>query len=63
MEFQRADLLALLNKLAIRLNELGIQGTFRIVGGAAIALRYSERPPTHDIDAEFISIDTTALSQ
>lgn len=54
MEFQRADLLALLNKLAIRLNELEIQGTFRIVGGAAIALRYSERPPTHDIDAEFI---------
>lgn len=55
MEFERADLLALLGKLAIRLNELGIQGTFRIVGGAAIALKYSERPPTHDIDAEFIS--------
>lgn len=59
MAFSRADLIRLLNILLIRLNELGIEGTFQIVGGAAIALKYTERPPTKDIDAEFISMNTS----
>lgn len=59
MAFSRADLIRLLDILLMRLNELGIEGTFQIVGGAAIALKYAERPPTKDIDAEFISINTS----
>lgn len=59
MEFQRNDLVALLNKLTTRLNQLDIQGTFRIVGGAAISLQYADREPTLDIDADFISINET----
>ncbi len=55
MELTRADLLSLLYKLATRLTDLGIHGTLRIVGGAAIALNYANRPPTHDIDADFLS--------
>lgn len=55
MEFQRNDLVTLLNKLITRLNQLDIQGTFRIVGGAAVSLQYANREPTLDIDADFIS--------
>ncbi len=59
MEFQRNDLVALLNKLTTRLNQLDIQGTFRIVGGAAISLQHADREPTLDIDADFISSNDT----
>lgn len=59
MGFSRTDLIKLLNKLVKRLNELEIKGSFQIVGGAAIALKYAERPPTNDIDAEFISPNTS----
>lgn len=59
MEFQRKDLVALLDKLTSRLNQLGIQGTFRIVGGAAISLQHAGREPTLDIDADFISLNDT----
>lgn len=59
MEFQRKDLVALLNKLTTRLNQLDIQGTFRIVGGAAISLQHVDREPTLDIDADFISTNDT----
>lgn len=55
MSFSRTDLIKLLDKLAKRLNELEIKGSLQIIGGAAIALKYAERPPTNDIDAEFIS--------
>lgn len=59
MVFSRTDLIKLLNKLVKRLNELEIEGSFQIVGGEAIALKYAERPPTNDIDAIFISPNTS----
>lgn len=59
MGFSRTDLIKLLDELAKRLNELEIKGSLQIIGGAAIALKYAERPPTNDIDAEFISPNTS----
>jgi len=59
MGFSRTDLIKLLDELAKRLNELEIKGSLQIIGGAAIALKYAERPPTNDIDAEFISTNTS----
>lgn len=59
MEFQRNDLVVLLNKLITRLNQLDIEGTFRIVGGVAISLQHADREPTLDIDADFKSSNDT----
>lgn len=61
MGFSRSDLIKLLDELAKKLNELEIKGSLRIIGGAAIALEYAERPPTNDIDAEFISPNTSQV--
>ncbi len=43
-----------LRQLVVRLRESGTRSGIRIVGGAALALRYFERESTVDIDAHFI---------
>jgi len=43
-----------LRQLVARLRESGAPTDIRIVGGAALALRYFERESTVDIDAHFI---------
>ncbi len=43
-----------LRQLVVRLRESGTRSGVRIVGGAALALRYFERESTVDIDAHFI---------
>jgi len=43
-----------LRQLVARLRESGTRSGIRIVGGAALALRYFERESTVDIDAHFI---------
>ncbi|MCD2443110.1 hypothetical protein LQ757_12575 [Agromyces sp. SYSU K20354] len=43
-----------LRQLVARLQESGVRSGIRIVGGAALALRYFDRESTVDIDAHFI---------
>ncbi|GAA4369171.1 hypothetical protein [Agromyces bauzanensis] len=43
-----------LRQLVARLRESGVRSGIRIVGGAALALRYFDRESTVDIDAHFI---------
>lgn len=49
----RAQIVALLTELGKRLSDEGIRGEMFLVGGAAIAVAYSERRLTNDIDAVF----------
>lgn len=51
--FSKAKILSALQTLADELNEQGIHGQIFIVGGAAMALAYSTRRVTKDIDAAF----------
>lgn len=49
----RDEILAALTALGALLHERGIVGEMYVVGGAAIALAYSERRSTRDVDAVF----------
>lgn len=49
----RDEIIEALTALAHRLHSRGIQGEMYVVGGAAIALAYSARRSTRDIDAVF----------
>ena len=51
--FDRRTLLELLADLAARLHRQGIRGELFVVGGAAMALAYSDRRSTRDVDAVF----------
>jgi hypothetical protein len=51
--FSRAGILAALQALGDELTREGVRGQLFIVGGAAIALAYSTRRVTKDIDAVF----------
>jgi Nucleotidyltransferase of unknown function (DUF6036) len=48
-----------LRQLVSRLQESGTRSGIRIVGGAALALRYFERDTTVDIDAHFVGSAAT----
>ena len=52
-QFSRARIIAALEALGEELTERGIHGQLFIVGGAAMALAYSNRRVTKDIDAVF----------
>jgi hypothetical protein len=52
--FERDDLVLGLRHLVSTLNERGDRSGIGIVGGAALALRYSDRESTVDIDARLI---------
>jgi hypothetical protein len=52
-QFSRARIIAALEALGADLTEHGIHGQLFIVGGAAMALAYSNRRVTKDIDAVF----------
>lgn len=49
----RAEIVAALTALGERLHARSIEGEMYVVGGAAIALAYSSRRSTRDIDAVF----------
>lgn len=49
----RDDIVRLLNELADELEAQGIHGDLFLVGGAAMALAYSARRATRDLDAVF----------
>jgi hypothetical protein len=49
----RADIVRLLGELADELQARGVQGDLFVVGGAAMALAYSRRRATRDLDAVF----------
>src|SRR4029077_121851 len=51
--FSRARILSALQALGDELTRQGVRGQIFIVGGAAMALAYSTRRVTHDIDAVF----------
>ncbi len=51
--FTRARILTALQALGDELNQRGVRGQIFIVGGAAMALAYSTRRVTKDIDAVF----------
>jgi hypothetical protein len=51
--FTRAKILSALEALGSELTEKGVRGQIFIVGGAAMALAYSTRRVTKDIDAAF----------
>ncbi len=51
--FRRADILKALQALGDELTREGVHGQIFIVGGAAMALAYSTRRVTRDIDAVF----------
>src|ERR1700722_2792847 len=51
--FTRAKILSALEALGSELSEKGVRGQIFIVGGAAIALAYSTRRVTKDIDVVF----------
>ena len=51
--FDAAQLRSLLAELSSRLEERGVKGEMFLVGGAAMALAYSRRRATADIDAVF----------
>lgn len=53
MELTRVDLVAALKALDRQLGERGTSAELRIVGGAAMALRYEKRRTTDDVDALF----------
>jgi hypothetical protein len=52
-QFTRARIVAALEELGQELTSVGIRGQVFIVGGAAMALAYSTRRVTRDIDAVF----------
>lgn len=49
--FTRNDIIRLLRLLAADLDARGIEAEIRLIGGAALAIRYFERALTTDIDA------------
>ncbi|MGH9133031.1 MAG: DUF6036 family nucleotidyltransferase [Ilumatobacteraceae bacterium] len=49
----RDDILELLHELGRRLDDQGVRGELFLVGGAAMALAYSTRRSTDDLDAVF----------
>ena len=49
----RMEILGLLAELSERLDERGVRGEMFLVGGAAMALAYSTRRSTSDLDAIF----------
>lgn len=49
----RDEILGLLTELSERLDERGVRGEMFLVGGAAMALAYSTRRSTSDLDAIF----------
>lgn len=51
--FSRARIMEALTALGEDLTRLGVRGQIYIVGGAAMALAYSTRRVTRDIDADF----------
>ena len=51
MQLEVDDIQALLGELVRRLGQQNIKAGIRIVGGAAVALQWSERSATQDIDA------------
>jgi hypothetical protein len=57
--FDRDLLEAGLRQLVARLQDSGVRSGIRIVGGAALALRYFDRESTVDIDAHFIGSPET----
>ncbi len=52
-QFTRARLIAALEALGVELTGAGVRGQIFIVGGAAMALAYSTRRVTRDIDGVF----------
>jgi hypothetical protein len=58
--FERDELLAALDELAARLAHMDIETTIYVVGGAALALEYYDRPATRDVDAS-ISFKTAEV--
>lgn len=56
--FAKVDIERLIRLFAAKLNEAGVKGTIKIVGGAAIALLYyADRRTTSDIDALYPADD------
>ena len=56
--FAKVDIERLVRLFAAKLNEAGVEGTIKIVGGAAIALLYyADRRTTSDIDALYPADD------
>gem|GEM_PF-5094347 len=51
-QFDRDDLIRGINTVIAKLRAAGESADIRIVGGAALALRYFDRPTTTDIDAQ-----------
>ena len=49
----RDDIVDALTALGRRLHDQGVTGDMYVVGGAAIALAFSERRSTRDVDAVF----------
>ncbi|QAY72035.1 hypothetical protein ET445_00515 [Agromyces protaetiae] len=57
--FDRDRLIEALRLLIAELRESGERGGIRIIGGAALSLRYFDRGVTVDIDAHFIGTHET----
>lgn len=55
--FTRDDILVLLGELGDRLLAKGVHGEVFILGGSAIAIAYSDRRVTADIDAIFVPVE------
>lgn len=53
MDLTKAELLNALSVLDAELAALGLHATLRVVGGAAIALKYDESRSTADVDSVF----------
>ena len=49
--FDRETLERLLHKFLVELNNRGVSGAIKLVGGAALSLYYFDRDATRDIDA------------
>lgn len=48
---QRQDIIDALSALIAELKATKTKATFRIVGGAALAIQYFDRPATTDVDS------------
>lgn len=55
--FDRADIVALLQELGVRLDARGMGAEVFVLGGSAIAVAYDARRVTADIDAIFVPVD------
>jgi hypothetical protein len=59
MSLDRDDLIRGLREVVVRLRERGEPAGIRIIGGAALSLRYFERRTTEDIDAKLHPAEPT----